>query len=736
MRAMTPYFRCVLVAVTLAACQQDPYTFVVRPDGRVVDGLTTEGSPPSDMLTEKTPSDAKADACVPDPQGEICDGKDNNCDGLTDNVDASKMESDINNCGACNNACSFTNAFAKCENSKCVMSGCAPGYWDVNKDPKDGCEYQCLQTNGGVEICDNVDNDCDNVIDNGFDVQTDAKNCGTCGNACSSNYTTSTCVAGKCKVGTCDDGHKDINGDPMDGCEYQCPIWPPAATDPCDGVDNDCDSKIDEDFSPAACGSSIGECKAGTLACVGGLQFCQGEVGPKAEACDSKDNDCDGVTDNGFDKQNDPRYCGNCTMCSVPHAIAKCSAGVCGVAVCEVGWVDLDKDGKSCEYSCTVTGPEICDGLDNDCNGKIDTADSGMVPLGGNPCAFLGACAGATASCQGTSGWVCSYGADVELKKCTTDPDCGGSVSCTANVCPGVIAFNETRCDNKDNNCDGKTDEPFTNKGTACSEVGKKGICQGTGAYACNTAGTSTECKITAPGLTAKNEECNGLDDDCDGLTDETTDDAAGTGWHDTMAHIARVYNSTAYDFYIYTYEASRIDSTTSSAGAKDIRACSKVNVLPWSSVTYAQATAACVAAGKRLCTATEWLLACSGAPTDGTGCTTTTGDGCYYPYADAYDVTKCNGKSHFTPDAVARTGQVTTCKSPDNVYDMAGNLKEWTNDPRSDGTAPDPDGYVVRGGAYDTPYTGQRCDNTFAVMPPTYYFPNLGFRCCSNTAP
>jgi len=41
-----------------------------------------------------------------------------------------------------------------------------------------------------------------------------------------------------------------------------------------------------------------------------------------------------------------------------------------------------------------------------------------------------------------------------------------------------------------------------------------------------------------------------------------------------------------------------------------------------------------------------------------------------------------------------------------------------------------------VRGGAYDTPFSGLRCDFTFDVAPPTFSFPNLGFRCCSDTAP
>ena len=62
----------------------------------------------------------------------------------------------------------------------------------------------------------------------------------------------------------------------------------------------------------------------------------------------------------------------------------------------------------------------------------------------------------------------------------------------------------------------------------------------------------------------------------------------------------------------------------------------------------------------------------------------------------------------------------------------MSGNLKEWTNDLQSSS----PPAHTVRGGAFDNIWPGLRCDFTFAVMPDTFYYPNLGFRCCSDTAP
>jgi hypothetical protein len=631
------------------------------------------------------------------------------------------------------------------------MASCNANYYDLNKQSSDGCEYYCVKTNGGIEICDYADNDCDGAIDEGFNTSTDKNNCGGCGNVCTFSNAASSCVAGKCEMGTCQTGFKNLDGQEMTGCEYKCPVWPALTSDECDGLDNDCDGQIDENFKATSCGISTGECIAGTYECVGGTKVCKGGTGPAAEVCDNKDNDCDGNSDEDFDKSNDPRYCGTaCTKCSIPHAIAKCTSGQCAIAVCLNGWVDLDKQlSNGCEYQCTITGAEICDGVDNDCNGKTDTSDPGMIALGSNPCFIVGACAGSSASCKGAAGWVCSYPNNPELKPCLSPSECLSN-TCTGGTCPGEIAAEETKCDSKDNDCDGLTDETFTTKGEACIEKGKLGICQGSGTWICNSAGTSVTCNISSPGGTPSDELCNGKDDDCDGKIDEEADDTyngiAYKGVKDAMVYINKAYKGKTYSYYIYTYEASRPDADGKSAGSLASRACSKTNVLPWSDITYTEASAACAAAGKRLCTGIEWFLACSGAPSDPSGCTTTPGDGCYFPYGDTFSANTCNGKdADLTKDALRVTGGASnTCATIDadsdaldeRIYDMSGNLKEWTNDPQSDGVPPDPDGYTVRGGAYDSTYFGMRCDFSFTVLPPSFYYPNLGFRCCSNAAP
>lgn len=67
-----------------------------------------------------------------------------------------------------------------------------------------------------AEVCNEIDDDCDDAIDEDFDLSTDADHCGGCGNACDAGQT---CVDGTCTAGECAAGTADCNGDPGDGCE-------------------------------------------------------------------------------------------------------------------------------------------------------------------------------------------------------------------------------------------------------------------------------------------------------------------------------------------------------------------------------------------------------------------------------------------------------------------------------------------------------------------------------------
>ena len=171
--------------------------------------------------------------------------------------------------------------------------------------------------------------------------------------------------------------------------------------------------------------------------------------------------------------------------------------------------------------------------------------------------------------------------------------------------------------------------------------------------------------------------------------------------------------------------------------GQKRIRARSTAGAVPQGHINQKQAAAACAEAGKRLCSRTEWELACRGP------------SGHTYPYGNVRQSGLCNdarsphpvieyfgtsdswiwsqlGHSCINqlPHSLDLTGANTGCVTPGGVFDLMGNLHEWVDDPAG----------TFKGGYYvDTVINGQGCLYTTTAHNTSHWDYSTGFRCCAD---
>jgi hypothetical protein len=223
-----------------------------------------------------------------------------------------------------------------------------------------------------------------------------------------------------------------------------------AQLETCDGKDNDCDGLVDEELGFTSCG--LGACQHTVPNCAEGVHNeCDPLEGTADEQCDGIDNNCNGAVDEELGSL-------SCGVGQCTHTTPACVFGV----------------SQQCD-PLEGAGIEVCDGVDNDCDGGVDE-ELGTVLCG------AGICQHQLAYCE------------------------GGKV----NICNPFFGVQEETCDGLDNNCNGLVDDSLGN--LSCG----KGICEKT-VPAC-ADGQPQQCDSLAG---ADVESCDGADNDCDGLVDE-----------------------------------------------------------------------------------------------------------------------------------------------------------------------------------------------------------------------
>jgi hypothetical protein len=239
-----------------------------------------------------------------------------------------------------------------------------------------------------------------------------------------------------------------------------------------------CSSEVDGTTRACFLENDFGKC-FGTETCNGpaGWSDCTARQ-PAGEECNGIDDDCDGVADEGLE----PSPCQN------ENPFGSCN----GTRACggEAGWV--------CDAA--VPGPEVCNNQDDDCNGTVDDG----YPLKGQPCDSQ------------LDDDFCAYG----TWTCSQD---GATL-----VCDGDHLQVES-CNDVDDDCDGFTDEDFQLKGQPC-DTDDPDACP-LGIWTCSPLGDKVVCVDDVN----QTEICDGKDNDCNGLTDEGFPDLDANGVADCV---------------------------------------------------------------------------------------------------------------------------------------------------------------------------------------------------------